>query len=380
MGQSHKKVLVALSGGVDSSVSASLLQEEGYEVEGAFIVTWTAPWLPCTWREERLDAMRVASHLHIPFHTVDLSRMYEQEVVEYFVREYKAGRTPNPDVMCNKVVKFGGLLAWALERGFDAIATGHYVRIERAESKDENDAVEHSPTRLLCGVDTQKDQSYFLWTLTQSQLSHAMFPVGGYTKPEVRDVARRYGLPTMAKKDSQGICFLGTIDMHDFLSHYLPSVQGFVLNEEGVQIGHHDGAVFFTLGQRHGFTVTSNTPHRTPLYVVAKNIDENTITVAPRERMAHMHAQQGIQQRITLISCNWISGNTPDKSGDITHVQARFRYRQPLFPVTLLSVSEDKATVLVSGSDTPIPPGQSLVCYAGGVCLGGGIIDTVTPQ
>jgi tRNA-specific 2-thiouridylase len=204
-----KKVLVALSGGVDSSVSAALLLEQGYDVECAFITTWSVPWLPCTWREERRDAMRVAATLHIPFHTIDLSKEYEKNVVTYLIDEYRQGRTPNPDVMCNKHIKFGGFFDWAMKRGFDYVATGHYARVQEREGVFE----------LLAGVDTNKDQTYFLWTLTQEHLAHTLFPIGQFEKPRVRELAEKYFLPTATKKDSQGICFLGKVNMKEFLSH-----------------------------------------------------------------------------------------------------------------------------------------------------------------
>jgi tRNA-specific 2-thiouridylase len=360
-----KKVLVALSGGVDSSVSAALLQEEGYDVEGAFIVTWTAPWLPCTWREERRDAMRVAAHLRIPFRTIDLSKEYERDVVDYLVAEYAAGRTPNPDVMCNKYIKFGGLFNWAMDAGFDFVATGHYARV--AHEKRGSETIH----QLLAGKDTNKDQTYFLWTLTQHHLAHTLFPVGEHEKPRVREFARAFGLPTAQKKDSQGVCFLGKIDMKEFLQHYIPSKKGAVLDTHGNRIGIHDGATYVTLGQRHGFTVTVHQPNMPPLYVIAKDVDANTVTVAPQQSANEVAANE-TSQRITLTDVNWVSGHPPVGNT----CEARLRYRQKLFSVVFEETTQNTAVVVATTVQPYVPSGQSLVLYNGEVCLGGGVIET----
>lgn len=355
-----KKVLVALSGGVDSSVSAALLLEQGYEVEGAFIKTWTVPWLPCTWREERRDAMRVAAHLHIPFHTVDLSKEYEHEVANYLIEEYKKGRTPNPDVMCNKHIKFGGFFDYAMQKKFDYVATGHYARIQIASQQNASD----TPTfYLLAGADTNKDQSYFLWNLTQRHLAHTLFPVGDLPKPDVRKLAERFTLPTAQKKDSQGICFLGKVNMKEFLSHYIDITKGTVLNTDGEVIGEHDGSVFLTLGQRHGFTVFQNSPNASPLYVVAKDFEKNTITVSENNTAR----EEGVQT-ITLKEVNWISDAT-------TPCMARLRYRQKLFSVALRDVTASRCIVVPETPQPFVTPGQSVVLYNGDICLGGGIIE-----
>lgn len=352
------KVLVALSGGVDSSVAAALLLEAGYEVEGAFIVTWSVPWLPCTWREERRDAMRVAAQLHIPFHTVDLSKEYEENVAHYFIEEYKKGRTPNPDVMCNKYIKFGGFFDWARERGFDYVATGHYARVAAIEADGKQ------VKQLLAGVDTNKDQSYFLWNLTQEHLVHTLFPVGELTKPEVRAKATQFNLPTAQKKDSQGICFLGKVDMKEFLSHYIDIKPGAVLDEEGRVIGEHDGAVFLTLGQRHGFTVFQKTPDSQPHYVVAKDSEHNTVTVSENRNVQDVSQTQAIH----LEHVNWISGQFTG------FCEARLRYRQPLFPVEVTQVTETQCVVTPKIPERFVPSGQSMVLYNGNICLGGGVI------
>jgi tRNA-specific 2-thiouridylase len=395
--QKKEKVMVALSGGVDSSVAAALLQQatpnnfetlfgrptpkgfRGYEVEGAFIVPWSPPWLPCTWRTERLDAMRVAAHLRIPFHTVDLSKEYERDVAQYLIREYAAGRTPNPDVMCNKYIKFGAFFDWALAQGFDKVATGHYARVTSDELRVTSERNDHaalgtSHYSLLTGVDRNKDQSYFLWTLTQAQLARTLFPIGEFEKAHVRELATVFGLPTAAKKDSQGICFLGKIDLKEFLSHYLTTTPGDVLDVQGNVIGSHDGAVSYTLGQRHGFIVHHTSPTDEPLFVTAKDIERNTITVAPHMEVGVAKGEQGTQE-IVLTDTNWIAGipMTQNSKLKTLNLSARLRYRQPLFPVTVREL--DGTTIVVSDTPQPyVPAGQSLVLYEGDACLGGGII------
>src|SRR3989338_8513859 len=259
-----KIVFVGLSGGVDSAVSAALLQKTGYEVVGVFIRTWHPEFLECNEEEERRDAMRVAAHLDIPFLTFDLEDVYKKEVADYMIREYKAGRTPNPDVMCNKEVKFGAFMKKALAMGADFVATGHYAQVDGAGNTFSNFTGEADRTfsreypashqyyskrfHLLCrGVDPGKDQSYFLWMLKQEQLKKVLFPVGHLKKTEVRKLAGKFKLPVAEKKDSQGICFLGAVDLKFFLKHYIKPKKGKVVNEKREVIGHHDGVVFHTL-------------------------------------------------------------------------------------------------------------------------------------
>ncbi len=347
------KVFVGLSGGVDSSVSAALLQKEGYDVTGVFIKVWSPDWMECTWREDRRDAMRVCAALGIPFLTLDLEKEYKEEVVDYMLREYKAGRTPNPDVMCNKYVKFGGFFDWAMKEGADFVATGHYAQVKKVGDH----------FKLFVGNDENKDQAYFLWTLTQKHLSHTLFPVGDIEKPEVRKLAAKFKLPTAAKKDSQGLCFIGKVDMKEFLKHYIDEKPGKVLDEKGSQIGEHAGAIFYTIGERHGFTITKKTPHDAPFYIVAKDLDKNTITVSNKDIKNNLERTSAV----TLSAVNWISENPQT---DKTY-QCQIRYRQNVQTCTIannvISFKEKQAGISV---------GQSLVLYNGEECLGGGIIES----
>ena len=268
-----KKVFVGLSGGVDSAVSATLLKKQGYEVVGVFIKTWHPDFLECNEEDERRDAMRVAAFLDIPFLTFDLADVYKKEVADYMIREYKEGRTPNPDVMCNKEVKFGTFLKKAISMGADCVATGHYARVL---SPCEG-GVPEGRGGLLKGKDPSKDQSYFLWTLKQEQLERIVFPIGNLKKTEVRKLAKKFNLPVAEKKDSQGICFLGAVDLKEFLKHYIKFKKGKVCDEKGEVIGHHEGAVFYTLGERHGFTITKKKSTDGPYYIVGKDIKKNTL-------------------------------------------------------------------------------------------------------
>ncbi len=337
------KVFVGVSGGVDSSVVAALLQDQGHEVIGVFIRTWQPDWIECTWRDERRDAMRVCAHLGIPFVELDLEQEYKQGVADYMVAEYRAGRTPNPDVMCNREVKFGGFLNWARKNG-GIVATGHYAQ--------------NSNNQLVQGADPSKDQSYFLWTLTNEQLKDIVFPIGHLQKSDVRKLAEKYKLPTATKKDSQGICFIGDIDMKEFLSHYIETRHGEVLNEQGKTIGTHDGALFYTLGERHGFTVTEKTPDDKPYYVIAKNIEKNTITVSqnPEER--------SLSREVVLTDSVWRVVMLDKK------YRAQIRYHGEFKPCF---VHGDK--VVFDAPDFSLSAGQSVVMYDGDVCVGGGIMS-----
>lgn len=345
-GPKRKKVFVGVSGGVDSSVSLALLRNQGYDVVGCFIKTWQPDFITCTWKEERRDAMRVCAHLDVPFITIDAEKEYKDNVGQYFIDEYKAGRTPNPDVMCNKEIKFGVFLRYALAHGADYVATGHYAQVK--------DGV------LLAGADNTKDQSYFLWTLTREQLAHILFPVGYLQKKEVRRLATEYGLPTAEKKDSQGVCFLGPVDMKEFLSHYIDKKRGDVLDSSGNIIGHHDGALFFTLGERHGFTISKKGSDDARLYVIDRDLEKNTVTVSDKETDSPKNAKKEIR----LENTNWVTTSVEGKK-----YSARIRYQQTLRPCRV-----ENDTVIFDAAEDLASPGQSLVVYDGEICLGGGII------
>jgi tRNA-specific 2-thiouridylase len=352
------KVYVGMSGGVDSSVSALLLKKAGYDVTGVFIKVWQPEFFECTWRQDRLDAMRVCAKLDIPFVTLNLEDEYKNEVVDYMIKEYKLGRTPNPDVMCNKYVKFGGFFDWAMKQGADYVATGHYARTKIVKDK----------TLMLAGKDKNKDQSYFLWTLTQKQLSRTLFPIGKIEKPEVRKLAEKYGLSTAIKKDSQGLCFIGKIDIKDFLKNYIDEKKGKVLNEKGEIIGEHDGVFYLTIGQRHGFTVTKKTPNDSAYFIVEKNIKNNTITIS-QDSLKILGNESKI---IKLIDINWTLGVIPDLSNKYS---SRIRYRQPLEECTIRKNKSDNYELHFAKPQKAITPGQSAVIYDNNICLGGGIIN-----
>ncbi len=351
-----QKVFVGMSGGVDSSASAALLKEQGYDVIGVFIKVWQPEFFECTWRQDRLDAMRVCAKLDIPFITLNLEKEYKKEVVEYMINEYKAGRTPNPDVMCNKYIKFGGFFDFAMKHGADFVATGHYARVKNIKNK----------TELLAGKDTNKDQSYFLWTLTQKQLAKTLFPIGDIDKPEVRKLAEKFGLATAVKKDSQGLCFIGKIDMKDFLKNYIKEKKGNVLNEKGEIIGEHDGAFYLTIGQRHGFRILEKTPSDAPYYIVEKNVMKNIIIVSQNPKKISGQASKIVK----LKNVSWTAGE-PKLSKKYS---ARIRYRAPL-EACRIKKSSGNFELHFKNPQKAVTEGQSAVMYDKEICLGGGIIS-----
>ncbi len=374
-----KVVFVGMSGGVDSAVSATLLQKQDYEVVGVFIRTWHPDFLECNEEEERRDAMRVAAFLDIPFLTFDLEDVYKKEVADYMIAEYKAGRTPNPDVMCNKEVKFGAFLKKAIAMGADFVATGHYAEnIKTTFSFDSHSVLnmhdgalvanveENVVFNLVKGKDPAKDQSYFLWTLTQEQLSKIIFPVGNLKKTEVRKLAKKFKLPVAEKKDSQGICFLGAIDLKEFLKHYIKEKKGKVVNEKGEEIGHHSGAVFHTLGERHGFTITKKSPNDGAYYIVGKDIKKNILLVSQNPNNFHSL----IRANNRIENTNWIS-EIPKPGKTYT---AQIRYHGEFLSCKIKVTSKTTADVIF---DKPVlvAGGQSCVVYDEDVCLGGGVIS-----
>jgi tRNA-specific 2-thiouridylase len=343
-----KKVFVGLSGGVDSAVSAALLKQEGYDVTGAFIKIWRPEFIECPWQKERLDAMRICAHLGIPFKEIDLSDEYKREVIDDMIANYTAGRTPNPDVLCNRHIKFGAFKKWAHENGADLVATGHYAQVIMSSGRFE----------LHRGKDTDKDQSYFLWRLTGKDLETTRFPVGGFTKPEVRALAEKFGLPVATKKDSQGLCFVGEVTMRDFLARYTELKKGKVINEHGVVIGEHDGAALYTLGERHGFRIENSTASETPHYIVAVNAERNVITVSADKDKAK-------RDRVRLTDLSWVNAAPAER----IRAEAQARYRET--PVAI----EFAAGEVRFNEKHLAPPGQSLVIYDRNRLIGGGVVD-----
>ncbi len=417
----NKKVFVGVSGGVDSAVSAGLLKKQGYNVAGVFIRTWTPDFIECTWRDERRDAMRVCATLDIPFLECDAEEAYKKNVADYMIKEYKNGRTPNPDVMCNREVKFGVFWNFAKKHGADFIATGHYARVdsnssreatgvgapERARRAERDKELGEKLFEMKCGKDPAKDQSYFLWTLTQEDLSHTLFPVGHLEKSKVRKLAKKLHLPTAEKKDSQGICFLGPIDLKEFLSHYIKTKRGDVLDEKGEIIGYHDGAVFFTLGERHGFTITKKTSKDEPYYVVGKDVKKNTITVtASPKDLFFSKSTTSKDSSIASLKDSFSSGPKTaelesfffERSGEPTRgpekkksfsvaveltnwitevpkkeLTAQIRYHGKLLSCHVETTGENTAKVIFQ-ENVLVASGQSIVVYDGDICLGGGVV------
>lgn len=343
-----KKVFVGMSGGVDSSVTAALLKEQGYDVTGVYMKNWSQdlPGMLCPWKEDYQDAKRVAVELDIPFKMYDFETEYRQKVVDYMIDEYKAGRTPNPDIMCNQEVKFKLFLNTALEDGADMIATGHYARIKDGQ--------------LLAGVDTNKDQSYFLCRVTEDALNHSLMPIGEYEKPKVREIAKCLGLATAEKKDSQGICFVGKVGIRDFLEQFVEGKPGVIVDQKGNEIGQHDGALFYTIGQRHGLDVGGGLPY----YVVGKDMDKNEVYVT-----TDLQDDRLWSNSLKLTNVHWI--NEPPKNGNYT---VRTRYRAPLVKITKLSQDGDQWTAQLDEDVRAITPGQSAVIYEADRVVGSGIV------
>ena len=353
------KVFVAMSGGVDSSVAALLLKKQDYDLVGCYIKGWypvssadEPQSFYCAWKEDRRDAMRVCAKLKMPFITVDAEKEYKKEVVDYMISEYKAGRTPNPDIMCNKSVKFGVFLKKALAMGADYIATGHYVK------KLKNNA-------LAIAKDLNKDQSYFLWTLTQEQLKYCLFPLGDLLKSEVRHIAKKNGLATAEKEESQGVCFIGEFNMEDFLKKYIKPKKGKIVTAGGKIIGEHNGLAFYTIGQRHGFGFGGG--EGGPYYIVEKDFKNNRLIVAEKK-----DEKSFSRKEVIIENTSWISA--VPKIG--RKYQARIRYRQPLEECEVAEVSKNSTKIIFKNPQRAVTPGQSFVIYDGEEMLGGGIIQS----
>ncbi len=364
-----KKVALGMSGGVDSSVCAQLLVEQGYDVTGVFLECWRAPG--CRSEEDRKDALKVALDLNIPFEVLDFKDTYKQKVVEHFFSEYEAGRTPNPDVMCNKEIKFGLFYDWAMDHGFDYVATGHYAQIEELAG------VKH----LATAVDGHKDQTYFLYLLKAEQLNHILFPIGHLTKPEVRLEAEKRKLHNSAKKDSVGICFIGDINVHHFLYERLGENPGQVVDTQGNVIGKHTGLWFYTVGQRHGFTIDATTVVKQddgssinkhnipPFYVIAKIPEKNQLVVG--------FGSETYKQTFKVADLHLIQPSDWTLLSESQNLLVRIRHTGQLISCTVEAPDEDRTLLKVSLAQPlqGIAEGQSAVFYANSLCLGGGVIQ-----
>ncbi len=368
----HQRVVVGLSGGVDSAVSAWLLKRAGHEVVGIFMKNWEddddAEY--CASKEDFVDAAAVADVLGIELEHVNFSAEYKDRVFSEFLKEYSAGRTPNPDVLCNAEIKFKAFLDHALRLGAERMATGHYARVRQQHAS--------APVELLKGLDPAKDQSYFLHRLNQAQLAKTLFPVGELKKTEVRRIANEIGLPNAKKKDSTGICFIGERPFREFLNRYLARAPGPIKNDQGRTIGEHQGLSFYTLGQRQGLGigglkakgVQKGGGEHAPWFVARKDMDSNTLWVV----QGHDHPWL-LAQDLEADQLSWVDGQGPSA----TQLAAKTRYRQQDAACTVLGLNAQAITLRFDQAQWAITPGQSAVLYDGEVCLGGGIIRSSAP-
>jgi tRNA-specific 2-thiouridylase len=356
----QQKVIVGMSGGVDSSVSALLLQQQGYHVEGLFMKNWDEDDGTdyCTAKDDLADAQAVSDKLGITLHTANFAAEYWDNVFEHFLAEYKAGRTPNPDILCNREIKFKAFLDYALTLGADFIATGHYVR--RLDNED--------GTFLLKGLDNNKDQSYFLHAVGEKEIAKTLFPVGELEKPEVRRIAEEFDLATAKKKDSTGICFIGERRFKDFLAQYLPAQPGKIFSVDGVEMGEHSGLMYHTLGQRQGLGiggVAGNNKHDA-WYVVDKDLDNNILLVAQGSNHPRL-----FKHRLTTSQVFWVDDKGPIKT---LRCKAKTRYRQP-DQDCVIDITDQGYNVSFDQPQRAVTPGQSVVFYLDEICLGGGVIE-----
>ncbi len=362
---SQKKVIVGMSGGVDSSVSAWLLLQQGYQVEGLFMKNWEEDDGEeyCTAAEDLADAQAVCDKLGIRLHKINFAAEYWDNVFEHFLEEYKAGRTPNPDILCNKEIKFKAFLEFAAEDlGADLIATGHYVRRQDVEGK----------SQLLRGLDANKDQSYFLYTLSHQQVAQSLFPVGELEKPEVRRIAEQLDLITARKKDSTGICFIGERKFRDFLGRYLPAQPGIIESTDGQILGEHQGLMYHTLGQRKGLGIGGlKDSNDDPWYVVDKDVATNRLIVAQGAEHPRLMSVGLIAQQL-----DWVDRQPITAAFRCT---VKTRYRQTDIPCEVIPLGEQRIEVRFDAPVAAVTPGQSAVFYLGEICLGGGVIEQRLP-
>jgi tRNA-specific 2-thiouridylase len=379
------KVLMALSGGIDSAVSAYLLLEQGYEVEAAFMKNWSSTQgllkNECPWLVDRQDALRVAAFLKIPLHTLDFEQQYADTVMKYFFDEYQAGRTPNPDVMCNKEIKFKLLYQWAMDHGFDYLATGHYAQVgkrrkKKVESKDKAFHLSPFTFHLTRSADEFKDQTYFIYNIKTEQLPHLLFPIGGMKKASVKKLAAKIGLPNKDKKESMGLCFVGKIRLKDFLEQKLKPRTGSIVDQDGVVVGEHQGLYNFTLGQRQGIHVGGSGPY----YVFKKDLRSNTLFVtnnAQDKRLEtislQLHSVNWIEKSMSRAEYEDVSKSKVSKVRQ-KKLFGRYRHQGALIPLTVKQVEPGLCEVIFSRPQKAVTSGQSLVIYEGNVCVGGGVI------
>jgi len=361
----NKKVVLGMSGGVDSSVAAILLKEQGYDVIGVFMKNWEEKDDNgvCLSEEDYKDVIAVAEQLEIPYYSVNFVKEYWDKVFTYFLNEYKRGRTPNPDVMCNKEIKFRAFLDYAMKIGADYVATGHYARIIH-EEKDRN-----IKSVMLRGVDDNKDQTYFLCQLNQEQLEKVLFPLGNYTKPQIREIAEKYNLKTAKKKDSTGICFIGERNFNEFLSKYLPAKKGNIVNTEGKILGRHNGLMYYTIGQRKGIGI-GNTKEGTgePWFVVDKDLEKNELVVT--------QGDNSVLYSTGLIATDFNFINKDEITFPL-NCTVKYRYRQDDSKAVINKLNENEYEVIFDKPQKAVTLGQIVVAYNGEKCLGGGVIDKI---
>ncbi|MEK7510186.1 MAG: tRNA 2-thiouridine(34) synthase MnmA [Patescibacteria group bacterium] len=353
MTKKKAKVFVAMSGGVDSSVAAALLKKGGFDMVGIYMKCWNADdplYRGCTSVDDERSARLAAAHLGIPFYTWNFIKEYRERVVEYLLEGYQKGITPNPDVACNKEIKFGLFFEKAMILGADFVATGHYARVEHTDGR----------MSILAGKDKNKDQSYFLSFVKPEVLSRVLFPVGDHTKEEVRTMARKFGLPNAERKSSQGICFVGKVDFRKFLMRYIPSQTGDIVDISGNTLGKHEGVFYYTIGQRKGIRLSGG-----PYYVIGKDMEQNLLVVSKDEKDLY-------KKEVKVRDINWFVSPSERSFGNVA---ARIRYRQPFARSTLHIDSGDKVCIIFEAPQRAITPGQIAVIYRGDQLLGAGVIE-----